>query len=46
VARRRDLLKLVSTYVPLRVSREREFEDLDISQHGEALHCIPHVFPI
>ncbi len=31
------LLKLVSTCVPLRVSREHELEGLDISQHGEAL---------
>jgi Amt family ammonium transporter len=31
------LLKLVSAFVPLRVSREREPEGLDISQHGEAL---------
>jgi ammonium transporter, Amt family len=31
------LLKLVSTFVPLRVSREHELEGLDISQHGEAL---------
>jgi Amt family ammonium transporter len=31
------LLKLVSTFVPLRVSREQELEGLDISQHGEAL---------
>jgi Amt family ammonium transporter len=31
------LLKLVSTLVPLRVSREHELEGLDISQHGEAL---------
>ena len=31
------LLKLVSTWVPLRVSREQELEGLDISQHGEAL---------
>jgi len=32
------LLKLVSAFVPLRVSREHEREGLDISQHGEALH--------
>jgi Amt family ammonium transporter len=31
------LLKLVSAFVPLRVSREQEMEGLDISQHGEAL---------
>jgi Amt family ammonium transporter len=31
------LLKLVSGFVPLRVSREHELEGLDISQHGEAL---------
>jgi Amt family ammonium transporter len=31
------LLKLVSLFVPLRVSREHELEGLDISQHGEAL---------
>ncbi len=31
------LLKLVSLFVPLRVSREQELEGLDISQHGEAL---------
>ena len=31
------LLKLVSIFVPLRVSREQELEGLDISQHGEAL---------
>jgi Amt family ammonium transporter len=31
------LLKLVSAWVPLRVSREQELEGLDISQHGEAL---------
>ncbi len=31
------LLKLVSAFVPLRVSREHELEGLDISQHGEAL---------
>ena len=31
------LLKLVSTFVPLRVSHEHELEGLDISQHGEAL---------
>jgi ammonium transporter, Amt family len=31
------LLKLVSAFVPLRVSRESELEGLDISQHGEAL---------
>ena len=30
------LLKLVSAFVPLRVSREQELEGLDISQHGEA----------
>jgi Amt family ammonium transporter len=31
------LLKLVSVFVPLRVSREQEMEGLDITQHGEAL---------
>src|SRR5436305_4298348 len=31
------LLKLVSAFVPLRVSLQRELEGLDISQHGEAL---------
>jgi ammonium transporter, Amt family len=31
------LLKLVSTFVPLRLSREHEMEGLDISQDGEAL---------
>jgi Amt family ammonium transporter len=31
------LLKLVSAFVPLRVSREHGLEGLDISQHGEAL---------
>ncbi|MGJ5177900.1 ammonium transporter [Bradyrhizobium oligotrophicum] len=31
------LLRLVSAFVPLRVSREHELEGLDISQHGEAL---------
>jgi hypothetical protein len=31
------LVKLVSAFVPLRVSREHELEGLDISQHGEAL---------
>src|SRR6185437_11517018 len=31
------LLKLVSLFVPLRVSREHELEGLDITQHGEAL---------
>ena len=31
------LLKLVSAFVPLRVSKEHELEGLDISQHGEAL---------
>ena len=31
------LLKLVSVFVPLRVSREHELEGLDLSQHGEAL---------
>ena len=31
------LLKLVSLFVPLRVSKEHEMEGLDISQHGEAL---------
>ena len=31
------LLKLVSAFAPLRVSKEHELEGLDISQHGEAL---------
>jgi ammonium transporter, Amt family len=31
------LLKLVSAFVPLRVSKAHEMEGLDISQHGEAL---------
>jgi Amt family ammonium transporter len=31
------LLKVVSAFVPLRVSREHELEGLDLSQHGEAL---------
>jgi Amt family ammonium transporter len=31
------LLKLISTFVPLRVSLQQELEGLDISQHGEAL---------
>jgi Amt family ammonium transporter len=31
------LLKLVSAFVPLRVSIQQELEGLDISQHGEAL---------
>lgn len=31
------LLKLVGTFVPLRVSLQQELEGLDISQHGEAL---------
>ena len=31
------LLKLVSLFVALRVSKESEIEGLDISQHGEAL---------
>ncbi|MGH9807290.1 MAG: ammonium transporter [Terriglobia bacterium] len=31
------LLKLISAFVPLRVSREHELIGLDISQHGEAL---------
>jgi Amt family ammonium transporter len=31
------LLKLVSLFVPLRVSPEHELEGLAISQHGEAL---------
>jgi Amt family ammonium transporter len=31
------LLKLVSAFAPLRVSREQELAGLDISQHGEAL---------
>ena len=31
------LLKLVSLFVPIRVSLQQELEGLDISQHGEAL---------
>ena len=31
------VLKLVSAFVPLRVSREQELEGLDVSRHGEAL---------
>ena len=31
------LLKLIGLIVPLRVSKENEFEGLDVSQHGEAL---------
>jgi ammonium transporter, Amt family len=31
------LLKLIGLFVPLRVSKEHEFEGLDVSQHGEAL---------
>jgi ammonium transporter, Amt family len=31
------LLKIVSAFVPLRVSHEHELEGLDITQHGEAL---------
>jgi Amt family ammonium transporter len=31
------LLKLVSAFVPLRVTLQQELEGLDISQHGEAL---------
>jgi ammonium transporter, Amt family len=31
------LLKLVGFLIPLRVSKENEFEGLDLSQHGEAL---------
>jgi Amt family ammonium transporter len=31
------VLKVVSTFVPLRVSLQQELEGLDISQHGEAL---------
>jgi ammonium transporter, Amt family len=31
------LLKLVSAFVPIRVSLQQEMEGLDISQHGEAL---------
>jgi ammonium transporter, Amt family len=30
-------LKLMSVFVRLRVSREHEFEGLDLSQHGGAL---------
>jgi Amt family ammonium transporter len=31
------LLKAIELFVPLRVSKENEFEGLDLSQHGEAL---------
>jgi ammonium transporter, Amt family len=31
------LLKVVSVFIPLRVTREHELEGLDLSQHGEAL---------
>jgi Amt family ammonium transporter len=31
------LLKLVSAFVPIRVSPQQELEGLDISQHSEAL---------
>jgi Amt family ammonium transporter len=31
------LLKVVSTFVPLRVDRQAEMEGLDVTQHGEAL---------
>jgi Amt family ammonium transporter len=31
------LLKVIGLLVPLRVSKESEFEGLDVSQHGEAL---------
>jgi len=31
------VVKLVSAFVPLRVSLQQEMEGLDISQHGEAL---------
>jgi ammonium transporter, Amt family len=31
------LLKLIGLFVPLRVSKEHEFEGLDVPQHGEAL---------
>jgi Amt family ammonium transporter len=31
------LLKLVSVFVPLRVTQQQEMEGLDITQHGEAL---------
>jgi ammonium transporter, Amt family len=31
------LLKPLTAFVPLRISREHEQEGLDISQHGEAL---------
>ena len=31
------LLKVVSAFVPLRVTLQQELEGLDISQHGEAL---------
>ncbi len=35
------LLKLVSLFVPLRVSLQQELEGLDISQHGEACNKSP-----
>ncbi|MGZ8325517.1 MAG: hypothetical protein ACXWU8_09205 [Rhodoplanes sp.] len=31
------LLKVISAFVPLRVSKQQEIEGLDLSQHGEAL---------
>ena len=31
------LLRFIGLFVPLRVSKEQEFEGLDLSQHGEAL---------
>lgn len=31
------LLKIVGLLMPLRVSKEQEFEGLDVTQHGEAL---------
>ena len=31
------LLKLIGAVIPIRVSKEAEFEGLDLSQHGEAL---------
>src|SRR5215218_15413 len=39
------LLKLVSAFVPLRVSLQQELEGLDISQHGEALVELPIQIP-
>jgi ammonia channel protein AmtB len=35
------LLKLVSLFVPLRVSKPQELAGFDISRHGEALQSSP-----